>query len=63
MIRCKYDVRDEHDTWVECGRLALEVTIKGPGGAYDYDVCPEHLETIASDREWWRALRELLIED
>lgn len=63
MISCKYDVQDEHNRWIECGQPALEVTVKGPGGANDYELCPEHLETIVSDRGWWRALRELLIED
>ncbi len=60
MTTCQYDIRTDDGAWVPCGRPALEVTVRGPEGAWDYELCPEHFAEVVSDRVWTRQAHALL---
>lgn len=60
MVTCQYEICNEQEKWVECGRPAVEVTVKGPGGSWEYELCPEHLHDVVSERGWASDAESLL---
>lgn len=63
MIPCTYEIPHAHGEGAACGRPALAITVTGPNGGLDWELCPDHFALIVGDPTWRQQVQRLLRED